>query len=731
LLHIILASPEPPRIVVAARIAEGEHINIDGRLEESIWQHAIPATEFMQREPDEGKPATEKTAVYLMYDSDHLYIGVILYDSDINGIIAYQKQRDAPLFSDDQFAWILDTFLDGRTGYFFEINPAGLMGDGLLAPGYSFGVNKSWDGIWEARVVRRPDGWSAEIQIPFRTLNFDPDQDTWGINFQRTIRRKNEETLWNGYSRNQGLTRPANAGRVTGLHGMSQGIGLETTPYFLSGWSHMSDEENPTAYPREIGFDFSYNITPGLRSAVSVNTDFAEVEVDQRRVNLTRFPLYFPEKRDFFLEGSSVFTFSGARSMSYSPRLRTAVTPYFSRRIGLTEEEQVPITFGGRLTGQAGRYELGLLQVRTGHHKTVPQEDFTVARVKRSLFRQSHFGAIYTRRASEVTGDTTGLPDRHTYGVDLDLFSSRFRGDKNLSFQTFVVWHTDTLVNGISSFQDLSAHGVSLSYPNDFWGAGVSYREFGKDFDPAVGFTQRNGFRRLQPTISFGPRPENIAFIRQFRFQARFEYMTNLANEIETQKTDLTLLSIRFESGDNVSVTVTDLFECLNEEFEVHPDIFIPMGDYRILTWQLRGWSAGHRVVSSRFQISRGGFWSGNRTRYSCGLSFNPFSGISVRGDFERNEVTLQEGDFSAHVFRLIGGWHISPWLSVTGNLQYDDVSELIGLFTKLRWIIQPGSEFYLVYTHNWENMGDSILERRVSTLSRGATTKINYTHRF
>lgn len=716
---------------MAIRLAADERIRLDGRLEEPVWRRATPAAGFLQRDPNEGEPATEETEVYVVYNSDHLYLGVMLFDSDVNGILAYQKEWDAPLYTDDRFMWIFDTFLDGRTGYYFEINPAGLMGDGLLGPGYHFGVNKSWDGIWEARVAKRPDGWLAEIRIPFRTINFDPSRETWGINFQRTIRRKNEETLWSGYGRNQGLSLPVHAGRLVGIRDVSQGVGLEAKPYALSGWSRMWEEANSSHFPTEIGFDFSYSITPGLRAAGTVNTDFAEVKVDERRVNLTRFPLYFPERRDFFLEGSSVFTFAAKRSTGFGGRQGEDVTPYFSRRIGLVEEEPIPITYGARLGGQAGRYELGLLQVRTGGGKSVPVEDFTVARVKRTLFKQSYAGAIYTRRAAGEQEGHAVAPVRQTFGADLDLFTSSFRGDKNLEFQTFLVWHTDSLTGGQSSFRDLSAHGITFNYPNDIWRGQLSYRQFGNEFSPAVGFTRRNGFRQLQPELTFAPRPENDTLIRQFRFEVEFDYLMDLSNRLETQKIELTLLGIRFQSGDNISFRVTDVLECLDEEFEIHPDIFVPPGDYRYLTWGLWGRASGHRMVSGNIQISSGGFWSGKRNRYEAGVTVKPYSGVSLQAEIEKNDVHLEEGDFVTNLIRLTGQWHITPWVSVLGNLQYDDVDETAGLYTRLRWIMRPGNDLYFVYTHNWQDTGGEPEAFGLSTVSQGATTKINYTHRF
>ena len=414
--------------VTAARTLDAvqisDQINIDGVLDEDVWQQAEPATEFLQTEPTEGLEASEQTEVFILYDKNNLYIGANLYDSDPEGILGYQKQRDEGLGSDDRFMWIIDTFMDGGTGYFFETNPAGLLGDGLIGSGGGGrgggghggggGTNKSWDGIWTVETTIHDQGWTAEIRIPFQTLNFDPTNDVWGINFQRTIRRKNEELKWSGHKRNQPLARPIHAGRLNGIQGISQGVGSEIKPYATLGRSNtpniieegifMPNPEDPTDDPRDIGFDISYNITSSLRSAISVNTDFAEVDVDQRRVNLTRFPLFFQEKRDFFLEGSSVFDFAP----------RSGVTPYFSRRIGLTEGEQIPIIFGGRLAGTVGRNEIGLLQVRTDDniHAGAPVEDFSVARIKRSLFEQSTIGAIYTRRASEAFNGESALVDR-------------------------------------------------------------------------------------------------------------------------------------------------------------------------------------------------------------------------------------------------------------------------------------------------------------------------------
>ena len=713
--------------LVAVGLPAGADLQLDGYLSEVVWAQATPISDFTQQEPVEGAPPSERTEVRVAFDEDNLYIGAMVYD-DPDGILAYQKRRDAGLGTDDRFMWILDTFRDGRTGYFFEINAAGLMGDGLITgSGGHGGINKSWDGIWEARVQRLEDGWSAEIRIPFKTLNFNPDQDTWGINFQRTIRRKNEEILWRGYLRNQGLFRPVHAGQLRGLNGHSQGVGLEVVPSAVASWRNVPTNADPTTYPGDVSLDLGYSITPGIRAAFSLNTDFAEVEVDQRRVNLTRFPLRFEEKRDFFLEGSGVFSFSPSSGPS----------PYFSRRIGLENGEQIPITYGTRLGGQAGRFELGFIQVRTGEDRVgndgllVPVEDFTVARVKRSFWAQSSIGAIYTRRAT-ATNDLGERPeDRHTAGVDLDFFTSSLFGRYNFQAEAFFVWNSNPDPEVDRSISDLTARGFRLNFPNDEYRAHLSYREFGHDYSPAVGFVRRNGFRRVEPNIGWRPRPD-ISWIRRFEFSAQYRYLTDLETGVAEEKQwQLNLFGVDFESGDNVSIQATRQYEFLDSSFEISDGVDILPGGYDYWEYSIRGRTAGRRAVSGDAQLSRGGFWDGDRSRYEMGVTWRPDPGLSLRGEWERNQVDLPRGSFETTLVRVSSGWDMSPWASVTGNVQYDDVSEIVGLFARLRWILHPGNEIYLVYTHNWQNLGPDLLDRDFQTLSRGASTKVSYTYRF
>ncbi len=748
-----------PTVLLALDLA-GRSIDVDGRIEEEAWLEASPISDFTQQEPREGSAPTERTEIRAAFDQDNLYLAAILFDEP-SGIVATQRQRDGSLFNDDRLAFILDTFLDGRTGYRFEVNPAGAMVDGLVSgggggggggrggPGGFGGAGNAWDGIWEARTQRRPDGWSAEIRIPFRTLNFNPALTEWGINFERTIRRKNEDILWRGWRRTEGLGNPVFAGRMRGLSGMSQGIGLEAVPSAIASWRHTPCTD-PTGcgaayddhtFPYDVSLDVNYSVTSSLRASASVNTDFAEVEADRRQVNLTRFPLRFPELRDFFLEGSGVFDFVP----------RQGAQPFYSRNIGLDPRsgQPLPILYGTRLTGQAGPYELGFYQIGTRDHTyldaaaaqelTIQREDFTVARVKRRFWEQSSLGFIYTLRSNATDATGLGSMAAHTAGVDAELATRSFLGDKNLSLNAFVAWNSDLDPQSTASFPRsfgrLSARGARLVYPNDIWYAHISYREFGDDYDPALGFVVRNNFRRVEPNISWSPRPD-VSWIRNLSFGAQYREQRTMSGprggNLEEQELRLDAFGITFQSGARVSVQATRSHEFLERNFPISSNVSLTPGDYRWWEYQVSGNTPPGGRAGGFASFSRGGFWDGDRTRINGVLNLRPSALVNLSINFEHNDVTHPQGDFQANVYSLTSQWTPNPWVGLTNQLQYDDVSEVVGLFLRLRWIVQPGNDVYLVYTHNWRNFGGGILDDpELRTLSNGGSIKLNYTHRF
>ena len=700
------------RTVTALRLPEGETIQLDGRLDEPVWRDAKPATDLVQQNPVNGAPATERTEIRIVYDQQRLYIGFIAYDSEPDRVLANQMQRDQSFDADDRLMWSIDPYLDGRTGYFFEINPAGAMSDGLLEQSQGrTSTIRSWDGIWNARVQRDDTGWTAEVEIPFRTLNFDPQAPAWGINFQRTIRRKNEENLWSGWARNQGLSSMTNAGQIVGLSDINQGMGLDIKPY-LFGTATASPGTGDPALRGEGdgGVDFFLSLTPALRANFTVNTDFAETEVDRRLVNLTRFPLRFPERREFFLEGSSFLNFAAGMSQE--------AEAFFSRRIGLTEGRPQPIDFGTKLAGQAGPWDIGLLQVRTRETTDAPGEDFAAIRVRRRMLRQSYVGAIYTWRHARAEG-----PHLQTAGVDFNLATSTFLGAQNAAFGGYYVENTTPLDTGGGA-----SYGLRLNFPNDPWSGLVSFRELQENYAPAIGFVPRNGLRRLNPVVRFSPRPANHPVIRSFNFGNNMRFFWDLQNELITREVDLTVLQVEFHSSDNVRIGVTPTFERLERDFNIHEGIVLPSGStYDFTRYEIELRTATRRKLAVRSSYQWGSFFSGNRQEVIVSAGIRPRSGLALSLDGEWNQIDLPEGSFSTQLVRSVVNVQPSPWISFVSNLQYDTVSRTLGWQLRFRWISRPGDDLYFVYTHNW--IDDDA--REIHTLNGKAAAKIIRTFRF
>ena len=711
------------RVVTAVRLQDSDVIRLDGAPDEPAWQRTQAVTEFLQRDPDNGAPATERTEVRVLYDPERLILSVVLHDTDPDGLLGNQMQRDQSFETDDRFMWTLDTFLDERSGYFFEINPAGAMGDGLVDPSLDAGfgdlgagINKSWDGIWLARVRRTAGGWTAEVEIPFKTLNFDPNAGAWGMNFQRTIRRKNEDVLWSGHARNQGVARMSNAGRLEGVGDISQGVGLDLKPYVVGNVSSAPGRGRSSAVAAgDIGMDAFYNLTPALRANVSLNTDFAETEVDQRRVNLTRFPLFFPEKRDFFLEGSSFFDFSRESD--------EAIVPFFSRRIGL-DERGTPqrIDLGAKLTGQLGAFDVGVLHVRTRKDEARAGEDFSVLRLRRRAFQQSYFGALYTRRSARTVGDV----DRQTAGIDFELQTSTFRDNENFEMSGFYLWTSNPI-----DTRDSSGYGLRMAYPNDPFSAEIAIREVQPSYDPAIGFVERRGYKRLNPSAEYAPRLRNHPLIRGFEFSFDLDIQNDFGNRPLTREIELQPLEVDFNDGSRVAIDVTPQYERLEEDFEISDGIVLPIGGaYRFTRYQVEGSTADHRKISVNGEVSFGGFFSGHRREYSVEVGVRPRRGVALGLEVEHNVLELGIQRFDTDVVRARANTQFSPWISVVNNLQYDSVSRLLGWQMQFRWIRRPGNDLYLVYTHNWRELLNQGA-RRFRTIDNRLATKLVYTLRF
>ena len=699
--------------VRAYRLKIGETVELDGRLDEAAWGRAIPAMDFIQQDPDMGQPATERTEVRFLLSGDTLYMGVTCYDSEPGGVMANTMQRDAPLSADDRFMWTFDTYLDARSAYYFEMNPNGSMGDALILSTNATNASdagRAWDGIWNGEVQVSDIGWSLEVEIPFRTLNFDPNAPAWGVNFQRTIRRRQEESLWTGFERNQGLNRMANSGLLEGISDVSQGVGLDVQPFVTGKYVDAPGRNRVSEFERDGGVDFTYAITPSLRGQFTINTDFAETEVDQRRVNLTRFPLFFPERRLFFLEGTTVFDFA---------RDPGAVIPFFSRRIGLDSDGQPQrIEYGVKLTGQIASRDIGLIHVRTASSENLVGEDFTVLRSKTNFFLQSYAGLIFTRRAER----DSNVSDRHTVGADFSLRTSSFRGNENLELSGYYVWNTTTdAATGGANF------GFRLDYPNEFWDARVSVREVQQGHDPGVGFIDRRGVRHYRPAVGFMPRPADNRYIRNFLFDGGLRLTTDLESRTLTRTTPARA-DVYFQSGDSIRFTLTPTYELLERAFEISPGVILPGdGAYNFTRYRLALSTTDRRALSVTTQIEKGGFFSGHRRNFDLNIGIRPMPGVLININNEWNRIELPEGSFSTRVLRFNANTQFSPSMSLVNNVQHDSVSHILGWQSRLRWILRPGNNFYFVYAHNW--LVDPGADR--VTLDRSATTKLPYTHRF
>jgi Domain of unknown function (DUF5916) len=704
----------PPRpTVTAIRLNEDERITLDGRLDESPWQRAIPATDFKEQIPQNGAQPTERTEVRFLYTRDALYMGVTCFDDEPGKLLGNTMKRDEMLGADDRFIWIFDTFLDARNGYYFEMNPSGLMGDALRGANFQ---NRQWDGIWTGRVQRSDMGWTIEIEIPFSTLSFDPQAEAWGINFQRTVRRKNEESLWTGWLRNQGLNRLSNAGLLVGLEDISEGHGLDLKPYAIGTSESFPGRGNAAVRSRaNAGLDVFYSPTPRLRTNVTLNTDFAQTEVDQRLTNLERFPQFFPEKRDFFLDGSTFFDFQSSANGD------NTLLPFFTRRIGLNAGNPQKIDVGGKFAGQVGRSDVGAMYVRTGQEGNAVGEDFLIARVKHRMFRQSYVGALYTGRNVREAGVATAS----TAGADFLFGTSTFLGTQNFSVGGFFLNTTNARADGATN-----AYGVQIDYPNDPWGASLLYREVQTNYDAVVGFTPRTGYERIQPTVSYTQRPRQHAWIRSLQYGISGNFLRDPADRsLLNRDVDIIPVNISTHRQDSFQVHVLPQYERLERDFTINPGVTLPVGaSYSWNRYRFQVSTAARRVIAVNPTYEVGTFYDGTRRRIATDVNIRVRPGVIVYTSTEWNEVKLVRGRFHTRLYRIVPELQFSPWMAWVNNIQYDTQSAVVGWQSRFRWILKPGNDLYVVYAQNWL---DDPLQARTYTLDRRFATKFLYTRRF
>jgi len=685
--------PERPR-ALSTRVTEPP--TIDGRLDDAAWQLATPIGELTQLEPQFGVPPSESSDIRFVHDDDQLYMMIRCYDSQPEGIVSTTRERDGLLEVDDRVEIVFDTFLDRRNAFFFQINAAGSKGDALITNnGANF--NKPWDGIWDGAARVDAQGWCAELALPFKTLNFEAGQETWGFNIERYIGRKREEARWANTSRDFRLFNIYRSGDLCGLTDIRQGIGLDVVPFFVSHWRNEREIDEPGDGDKtllgEPGFDLFYKLIPSLTFSLTVNTDFAETEVDTRQVNLTRFPLFFPERRDFFLQDAGLFEFGLNNSGGGSSRF---LIPFFSRRIGLLDGEEVPIEAGVKLTGRAGDYGIGVLDVQTDELDEVDGQNLFVGRLTKDVGSHSTVGGIVTR------GNPAGTDDNAVYGLDATHRASIFDDGRELITSAYFL-QADT--EGVSG--DQSSYGLDLRAPGDRWSWSAGALEIQDDFQAALGFVPRPGIRRYNGALDFQPRPD-VASVRQLEFGVASELFTDTDDELETWSSRVQPFGVLFESGEALSISVEHTRDVLVEDFEIRDDVTIPVGEYDFSSAVLSLETGEQRALSGALSLEGGDFYDGERTGYDISLRWQPGPLFNGQIGYGRNDVSLEDGDFDTQLAQLRANFSFSPELSWNNFLQWDDESDTIGVQSRLRWIPVPLQEIFLVFNETLESDSSS-----------------------
>ena len=680
-----------------------EKPTIDGVLNEEQWKRAVTISDLGQVEPREGETPTEKTEVLVMRTDEALYLGVRCFDKTPSGVLARDRRRDSTGSSDDRIRIVIDPFARGTEGYFFGVAGGGALGDGIVRSGNR--PEMEWDCIWDAKTQVTADGWVVEVEIPFRSLSFKPDQTAWGFNVERVIRRKEETLRWASATRKKSLYAMEGAGLITGMTNLKTGLGLDVRPSVVGRWRE--DEDGSDSFHLDPSMDLFYRITPSLTATWTWQTDFADTEVDERIVNTTRFPTFFPEKRAFFLEDARYFRFGG---------IRRSPLPFHSRTIGLSEDgEQVPIQMGAKITGKVGKWNIGALGVGLEDEGMLDSDQVFAGRLTYDLFGESTVGAIVT------DGDPQGNLSSRTYGLDFHLKDSNFLG-REATTGELLGWYMQTENEGVDDY----GWGLTAIYPNKPWYMRVGLQRVGEDLDPAMGFVRRPGIYEYTSFFSYEFEPEGSMW-NEIDYDFSIGFDADLDWEILSEEYEF---DVAFErrGGGEFNVGVLHEREKFLEDFEISDGVIIPEGDYRytrlfggIETPSSWKWGAG-------VNVSAGEYLGGQRQGVDLNVFWKPNPRWAARIFASNAWYQLPGGDFDTLVVNSSVQWTPTTNLLVTGDLQYDNVSEEIGLNGRVRWTVQPGSDVYFVVNQSLAKVGP---ERRYESIGREVVAKAGWTWRF
>jgi hypothetical protein len=694
-----------------------EPLRLDGRLDEPVYAATTAIGGFVQQEPFEFQPATEKTEAWIFFDDSQIYVAARCWETTPGRRVANEMRRDTnQLRQNDTFLVLFDTFHDRRNGYIFYANAIGGFADSQVTD--EGPPNVDWNTVWSVRTAEFDGGWTIEMAIPFKSLRYGPGREqTWGVNLRRVVRWKNEWSYLAHVPRAlttfRGILKVSSAGTLTGLEAPPGSRPVELKPYVLSGLSTDRTQRPPAGRELEarVGGDFKYGLTQNFTADVTVNTDFAQVEVDEQQVNLTRFNLFFPEKREFFLEGAGTFAFAGRASASLAAG--SGDTPYlfFSRRIGLDGGREVPIVAGGRLTGKSGRTTVGLLNVQTADEAAAAADraNVSVLRLKRDILGRSAVGGMLTHRTA-----TPGRAGANTgYGVD-----GSFGFFQNLRLDGYLAGTRSAGVSGDS----LSYRGF-VDYNADRYGVQAERLEVQPNFLPELGFLRRTDLRRNFTQLRFSPRPRRIPLVRRVTAQASLNYTTNVGDRLDTRE-QVAQLQTEFTNSDIAGVTYTDSFERLVRPFAIAPGVRIAPGRYDFETLQLSYTAGQQRRLSGAIVYDQGTFYNGRRRSIAVNTArVEVTPQLSIEPSLSINDVTLREGAFTATVLRSRLTYTVTPRMYVSGIVQYSSTNASAGTNVRFRWEYRPGSELFVVYTDDYDTDTPAAAE---ALRNRALVVKVN-----
>ena len=701
-------------LVHAAKMASDPVL--DGRvLGESAWTGLAPVSGFWQVQPDDGEPATQKTEVYVGYSDDALYIGVIAYDDDPDAILVTDSRRDSDLADTDSFQVVLDGLRDGQNGFVFGTNPAGIEYDGqvtnegtggVLGSG-SGGFNLNWDGIWDVATEISEIGWSAEMRIPFRTLRYGRDEiQTWGINFQRNIRRNNEISYWAPLSRQRNLYRVSEAGSLVGVVPPAQ-RNLKISPYVLGSTAsggNLAATENAS----EFGFDIKYSLTPSLTLDATYNTDFAQVESDEQQVNLDRFSLFFPEKRPFFLENAGQFAVGDAE----------AVEMFFSRRIGISDDgDQLPIEGGVRVSGKIGNStNVGFLHMSSEAVPGIaPGNKFTVARLKQELPSRSAIGFMFVNRDGDGSHLVApGMDDNQTYAID-----GRWGIGENLSLSA---WAAKTSTPGLNGRDE--AYTAKAIYDSAMWASRLEYGQVGEDFNPEVGFLSRSDFRRVTAFLMRRIRPDDMWGLLEVRPHVSYRGYWDFDGFQETGWLHNDI-HWEFRNGYEIHTGVNLTHEGVKDAFDIVDGVTIQPGTYEHAEVTIVFHTNQAAPLSFELQTVIGGRFGGDRVSLAPTLRYRIGETFSSELSYNYNDLDLPVpgGQFKANLARLRLSYSFTPKILLQALVQYNELDDILGTNLRFSWLQSANAGFYLVY--------NEFDERGIGGLPAGREVIIKYSHIF